>query len=207
MNTEIGWIKDALARDRTKTQSGLAQAMNIDKSSVSRLLRGERRLKFSESRIAATYLGVSPPTGFTEESEEFHHEESHANAFTPLLRAATVAEKDFWLLDHDDIIEQKPRPPQFIGVSAAYGFYVPDNAMAPRFRIGEIAWINPARPAVPGEDALLVAAQKADRRDKVFLCELREIQDEYWRVHQYGGGNTRSFSRSEWRALHVFSRA
>lgn len=215
MDTEVTWIIDALAHDRTKTKSGLADALGVDPSAITRLLHGERRLKYAEARRAADYLGVALPrrfddtgadeVGFREDAAVFDHRSAPSDpAFAPLFRALTNGD-GFWRLDRQSIIERKPRSPQLSGVRDAFGFYAPDNAMAPRFKIGEVAWINPARPVAPGDDALLM--RTAQDNDTVFLCELGAIEDRNFIVRQHGDGEEKSFARAQWVALHVFPRS
>lgn len=54
------WIRDGL-RQPGKTQVGLAKALGLDPSAVSRLVRGERELLANEIQKAAGYLGTAPP--------------------------------------------------------------------------------------------------------------------------------------------------
>lgn len=211
MNREAEWIKAALARNPEKTQTGLARALGIDKSSVSRLLRGDRRLKFVEARVAADYLGVDPPstTGFAEEGEEFEafdNVETSAQRFAPLFQA-TAGPDEFWRLDRTTVVERKLRGPQLYGAASVFGFYAPDDAMAPRFKIGEIAWINPMRPAAPGDDALLVSNSHEKGLDVVLLCELQRLSDDSYVARQHSRTSDRTFDREAWRALYVYPRA
>jgi len=209
MDGEADWIKAALKRDRSKTQNGLAAALGIDKSSVSRLLRGERRLKFSEAQIAAEYLGVDARSGFAEEGEEFNHGE-RANASgrdrAPLYRASAVKD-GYWRLDRDIVVERKPCGPLLSGVVSAFGLYAPDDAMAPRFKTGEVAWINPARPAAPGEDALMISNTPSGETAKVLLCELLAVENGRYRVRQHGRPEDRCLDAKSWKALYVFPRS
>jgi transcriptional regulator with XRE-family HTH domain len=209
MQREADWIIEALARDSTKTKTGLARALNVDKSAISRLLRGERRLKFEEAQRAAEYLGVGPgaPGGFAESAPDFASEPrpEKDEALAPLYPIA-VGKDGLWRLDRRAAIERKPRAPQFAGAGLVFGFYVPDAAMAPRFRIGEIAWVNPARPAAAGEDALIVPVEDGATDIPVFLCALEAISETSLVAVQYGAANPPSFPRKRWRALHVFGR-
>ncbi len=208
MEREIAWIKTALNRDRKKTQTGLAAALNLDKSAVSRLLRGERRLKFSEATLAASYLGIHPPGGFAEEHEAFIHASQfgqNETALAPLFEV-TIAATGAWRLDRKSIIERRPRSPMMTAVPSAFGFYVPNNIMAPRFKLGEVAWVNPARPVAPGDDALLISTQSDDSPCDVVLCELSDIEDTQFVVFQHNGADNTRFARTNWNALHIFAR-
>ncbi len=207
MQREVDWIIDALARDRTKTKSGLADALNIDKSGVSRMLRGDRRLKFEEAQRAADYLGVSPGGGFAENTAEFEGEPPAApdDGTAPLYRA-TAGEAGVWTIDRSSIIERRPRAPQFSGADLVFGFYAPDNAMAPRFYTGEVVWTNPARPAATGEDAILMLETSETASLKLYLCVLEEISATQLTGFQYGVGERRTVPAPPWRAAHVYGR-
>ena len=54
------WLKNGL-RQPGKSNVGLARALGIDGSGVSRLLKGDRKLKLEEVPKAAAYLGIDPP--------------------------------------------------------------------------------------------------------------------------------------------------
>ncbi|MEL7488245.1 MAG: helix-turn-helix transcriptional regulator, partial [Pseudomonadota bacterium] len=75
MIEDVQWILDALAADKTKTRSGLAKALGLNKSQITRLLQGRRRLKASEIEPTENYLGVSAPwrasRGFGDEGASF----------------------------------------------------------------------------------------------------------------------------------------
>ena len=209
MQREVDWIIEALARDRTKTKSGLAKALNIDKSGVSRMLRGERRLKFDEAQRAADYLGIGAAaiSGFAESAPPFASEPppQKDDGLAPLYRIA-IGKDGLWRLDRSAAIERKPRAPQFAGAELVFGFYVPDAAMAPRFRIGEIAWINPARSAAAGEDALIIPLDDSTGDIPVFLCSLEAITETSLVAVQHGAANPPAFPGKRWQALHVFGR-
>lgn len=207
MQREIDWIIEALARDRTKTKSGLAKALHIDKSGVSRMLRGERRLKFEEAQRAAEYLGVSPGGGFAEPAAEYQTEPParRDDGTAPLYRAA-AGENGVWIIDRTAVIERRPRAPQFAGAELVFGFYAPDDAMAPRFYTGEVVWTNPARPAAPGEDAVLIAPTAGAGEMKLYLCLLEEKTAAKLSGLQYGSGERRSVPAQGWRAAHVYGR-
>ncbi len=58
----VAWIEDALRRKPHLSQAGLARHLGRDKSVISMIRRGTRRLKADEISIVADYLGESPPT-------------------------------------------------------------------------------------------------------------------------------------------------
>src|SRR5438270_14042719 len=56
----VAWIKDGLSRPG-KSQNGLAEALDVDPSSISRLLKGARQVKTREIEMISSYLGYGPP--------------------------------------------------------------------------------------------------------------------------------------------------
>ncbi|MBV8850262.1 MAG: 3,4-dihydroxy-2-butanone-4-phosphate synthase [Methylobacteriaceae bacterium] len=56
----VTWIKEGLARPG-KSQNGLAEALDVDPSSISRLLKGARQVKTREIELISSYLGYGPP--------------------------------------------------------------------------------------------------------------------------------------------------
>lgn len=61
MDALRAWIRAALAADKRKTGKGLADALGVDPSQVTRLLKGTRKVSAEEIRTIARYLGVNPP--------------------------------------------------------------------------------------------------------------------------------------------------
>ncbi len=47
------------------------------------------------------------------------------------------------------------RPPDLIGVEGAYGVYVNGDSMRPRFKHGELIYVNPAKPVSSGDDVVI----------------------------------------------------
>ena len=56
--TDYRWIADRLKRI-DKTQKGLGEALGMDKSQVTRMLDGERRIQLDEVEAMARYLDIS----------------------------------------------------------------------------------------------------------------------------------------------------
>lgn len=213
MQQEVDWILDALARDPAKTRTGLAKALNIDKSGVSRLLKGERRLKYEEAQRAAHYLGVAPggaaaDIGGMAEEAAGYAAEAGAGAISdsaPLFRAET-GENGLWRLDKSALIERRAPLPHFAGAKEIFGFYAPDNAMAPRYHAGEVVWVNPARPASTGKDALLITIHGDAAPAEIAFGVLESRSAHMMVLSQYGSGLRREFPVQDWRAVYVYGR-
>jgi len=203
MQSEVEWIQRRLDDDPTKTQAGIARALNIDKSAVSRRLKGERRLKFNEAGKIAEYLAVDPPLGLREEGEIYVDERTTGVAAIFKCEAAGAG---FWSLDRGEFSGAKPRDEELRRMPLAYGVYAPDNSMAPRFKIGELLWINPAMPAGAGDDAIIVKRGAITPIFDFFPCEIRGIDENSIAAYQYGRNDERAFALAEWQAQRIIPR-
>ncbi len=216
MQREIEWIIEALARDPKKTRTGLAHVLGIDKSGVSKMLKGGRRLKYEEALRAAEYLGVSPGNlgelGFAEEAEEFVSA-TKPQALDPVacLYACDIESagqtRGFWRLDLEIPIERRQQSPYLGAAERAFGFYAPDDVMAPRFFTGETVWVNPARPAAIGQDALLMSKASPKHEMQVLLCVIDNKSANSFLVRQYGSTRVEELPLASWHAAYVFGRA
>lgn len=157
-----------------KSQRGLATAMGIDPTAVSRLMKGERKLQLHEVAKVLAYLDAAIP--------ESTHKDMQINTFARTqsdvastsggkaegpqnqrLRVLGMAEcgSDGWSLFNGDLIETVPMPANLIGVKDAYGVYIQGESMSPRYRPGEIAHIHPHKPVTIGAYVLVQKKPKA----------------------------------------------
>ena len=209
MTTDVQWIVDALQKDPSKTRAGIARALNVDKSAITRLLAGERRLKFSEAHIIGDYLGVSVPHrplgGLAEDQAEFVTASTEA-ARAPIMAASPLF-KGKWLLHRDrKPVDFRLRPPNVAMTEGVFGFYAPDRAMAPRFRPGETIWIDPTRPPIVGGDILLADKKTDPDAQVIFVGELTDEKPDRWMVRQSDSGRATAFPKDAWTAFRILPR-
>lgn len=193
--TEIQWVLDALARDPTKTRKGIGEAIGLDKSGVSKLFSGRRALKMREGLKIAEYLGVAPPIGFAEEAASFT-----PAALAPIYRASADAEEASWrLYRNEPPIDRRARAPHFVSAVRVFGLYAQDESMSPRYKLGELIFVDPARPANPGDDALFVEKYAAGY-ERVVVGELMKSTQTHFHVSQHGRPGERRLSAKSWAA-------
>jgi|NGEPerStandDraft_6_1074524.scaffolds.fasta_scaffold64040_1 transcriptional regulator with XRE-family HTH domain len=84
----------------------------------------------------------------------------------PTYRAPVRQQDGSFLLD-SNIAEYRVCPPQLLRVLGAYALFIPDDSLAPRYRSGEVIYLNPARPAQVGDYALIQLRAPADRQTAV----------------------------------------
>lgn len=81
------------------------------------------------------------------------------------------AEKGAWQMTHD-AVDWARRPPSLIGVPAAYGLYVENESMWPRYPAGELVIVHPGRVARPG-DIIIVQVQVSEHAEpETYIKEL-----------------------------------
>lgn len=148
-------IADRIKRTRSNkglTQAALATALNINQSTVA---YWENKRSQPDAKTVETLSGI---LGVTPEWIMFGgtSAKSTGPSFTP--PAAVKTHKDLPVLGmaqagkHNTlIITETPvsfidRPPNLVGNNGAFAVWVAGKSMEPRFRIGEVIYINPAKP-------------------------------------------------------------
>lgn len=154
METPIEWLQRRLA-ERGLTQAEVARATSIDETAISKMLHGKRNMSAAELQRLTRLLEGSPPaTGFGEGAAAF---QSAPDTRAPIFRAVATASGD-WLLERaSPPVNMKERPPGTAAVAELYGFHAPDRKAWPRFKTGEIVWVDPAHPVGEGDDVLILS--------------------------------------------------
>jgi phage repressor protein C with HTH and peptisase S24 domain len=184
---DLDWIRDGL-RKPGKTQKGLAEALGIDASQVTRLLKGERQLKVAELPRIAGYL--EEPTPFLRErpvTSAGHRK--HAAQGEPDLQILGNARggSDGFFLDNGAVHGYTPRPLDLVGIPEAYAVYMVGDSMTPAIKHGWLCYVNPLKPPAPGDDVVVQLSdgqgfikELVRRTTKAVICkeynpEAREI--------------------------------
>lgn len=172
---ELDWIRDGLARPG-KTQRGLAMALGLDPSAVSRLLTGARQLRAAELPVVAAYLeseapfpaGVTAPPATPPTMPPGAPARPNAPAAPwaglrdlPVM-GTVVAGSDGMFVMNGQVHDYIERPPSLQGVTSAYAVYVADTSMVPRYFPGETLHVHPGRAITPGDDTFVVVQIKPE---------------------------------------------
>ena len=91
-------------------------------------------------------------------------------------------------------IDRAYRPPPLVHVDGAYGVYVPDNAMAPAFMAGDLAFVNPH---IPVKDGCTVFARKLAEGGEAKFAFIESAEEGL----QWGSGL--KLQLEDWPILHV----
>lgn len=161
---DVEWIREGL-RKPGKTQRGLAAALGVNASAVTRLLAGSRQLKAAEIPAVAAYLDLKPPAdlspGITAAPLAFVQSVMHGPRDLPVVGTA-VAGADGMFLMNGQIHDYVERPPSLQGVAGAYAVYVADRSMEPRYFAGETLHVHPGRPIPQGDNSFVVVQLRPD---------------------------------------------
>ncbi len=126
----------------------------------------------------------------------------------PVYAATPVGEPGEFSLSQDPI-ETLSRPPGLQSVPDAYGFYVVDENMAPRFTGGELCLVHPHRPPRPGDDVLIILAEenenKAEPPVKAILRRYIRQSGQDITCTQFDPPQEMTLSRDAIRSLHRIS--
>ena len=167
--SELDWIRDGLAQPG-KTQRGLAAALGVDPSAISRLLGGERQLRAAELPLVVAYLdaaipsGLAPKTAVAPRAPATSQATDAASRDLPVLGTAlggSADAPDGMFVMNGEIQDYVERPPSLRGVTSAYAVYVADTSMVPRYFPGETLHVHPGRAVVRGEDTFVVVQLRA----------------------------------------------
>jgi transcriptional regulator with XRE-family HTH domain len=139
----LQWILKGLAKPG-KHQKGLADALGIDRSGISKLLSGARQLKADEIEKIAAYLEEPPPSRMMP------------------LRYRIGAGQAVYAIDTDDAIDYEPVSGMW-GIDAELAI-VDGDSMWPAFDHGAKIFLGPARAPAPEDNRKMRVVRLADDR-------------------------------------------
>jgi phage repressor protein C with HTH and peptisase S24 domain len=99
-----------------------------------------------------------------------------------------------------DPVDWHPRPQRLANVRDAYGLYIIGESMAPEYRPGDIALVNPTLPQVGGEVYIFYAEREGEAR--ATIKHLRRATGDKWLVSQHNKQKDFELSRKEWQWAH-----
>jgi len=157
------WIARGLKKSG-KHQRGLAEALGVDRSSVSKLVSGHRQLKADEIEKIAAYIEEAPPTR------------------TMAVRYRIGAGQAVYRIDTDEAIDYEPVSGLW-GVEAELAV-VEGDSMLPVFGRGARLFIGPARAPLPEDHRRMRVVRLADDRMLVKVM-VRTADPAVWTLESY----------------------
>jgi hypothetical protein len=149
------WISRGLQKPG-KDQYGLADALGIDRSGVSKLITGVRELKAREIAKVANYIEEPPPTRIVE------------------VRYTVGAGQEVFAIDSDSGQGYEEAVSGFWGVDVELAV-VKGDSMYPLFNDGAKIYFGAARPPLPSDNRQLRMVRLAD--DRLLVKLMRRTAD------------------------------
>ena len=185
------------------------------RSQIVKLERGERRLTIDWMLRLAKHLGCDPRDLLPEKAENGSREPGRpcrprrpppgGGAGVPLrdlpVCGAARGGANALFIDQGQALEYAFRPPQLVGVANAFAVYAVGDSMEPKFRAGDLLYINPNLPPVRGcfvvvelgENEAYVKQYLRQSDDVLCLREFNPAQ---------GGDGSLSFPMPRIKAIH-----
>lgn len=145
-----------------KSGKGLAEALGINPSQVSRMLNGERAIKAFEIPMIEKYLGVSL-LGYEDTQEPKHLKATEYSVASVPFPDRGVMPLDVPVLGtviggnggdfqmSGEMIDYVRRPPGITHARNVFALHVRGTSMSPRFEEGELLYLNPNLPTRVGD--------------------------------------------------------
>jgi phage repressor protein C with HTH and peptisase S24 domain len=196
------------------TATGLAKALQIGHKTYFRdFLTGKKKsIDAGNLALAAQYLDVDlawlsaldhQPKIETAEQQRSAQPWSGQRTL-PLLGIATGG-SDGRLIFSGDVLDELACPPQLERVRDPYAVAISGESMIPRYRAGEIAYVNPSRPPRRGDDVVVQVMQAGELSG--YVKELIQMTEDRVVVRQLNPEKRFTYKRADVRAVHVIDLA
>lgn len=194
---DIEQIKQGLKKSG-KSQAGLARALRLDPSQVTRLLKGGRRLKADEIQKIHDYLSLEAPIPAPPAA---HSEQGGFPRDVPIREGAQCGENDVFDFE-SQTADFAPRPPRLAGVHDAYALYVRGDSMEPWREHGQLVYVHPGVPARINDFVVVQLKPKAGGMPPAYLKRLVNRTSREIRLLQYNPRKYLTFPLTQILAIH-----
>lgn len=190
------------------SQVELAKAVGRSQSAVAEWETGDTEPRRNIVEKIATALGVSALWleigGVGESSSGERYEaplpasEGAVGAAPDLVPvyAAAPSEHHAECFIRGGIVEHRLRPNRWKNVKGLYGFFVADDAMAPRLNVGELVWVHPHRRAAPGQETVFISCD-GDTPRAMLRVLVGQTQTK-WIVRRLNPKKESDLKKAEW---------
>lgn len=168
---------DKLTRVMGISLSELARRVDMEPHTLRRYARNETQPKAELALKLGTIFGCDPA-----EVMGFATPEQLPISKIPLYGSAEAGIGSD-ITDMDRAIDHVDRPPFLLSATNAYAIYVVGESMSPRFRSGEIVYVDPAVPIRRGGDCIVQMAE--DGKLTAIVKEYKNANDEHVLLQQY----------------------
>jgi phage repressor protein C with HTH and peptisase S24 domain len=149
----------------TKFLTKLAEALNVD---ANWLLTGK----------------TAAPRSLADSPRPFVPQERPLSGDTLPILGTAEGGPDGLLAWNGDVIDHIARPPSLGGAKDAYALYVTGTSMEPRYRQGELIYVHPGRPAVPGAFVVVQFSRDGTPMPAALVKQFVRRDDKHLVLHQ-----------------------
>lgn len=207
----IQMIKDGLARPG-KTQRKLAEALKIDDSAVSRILKGTRQIKATELPVMIRYLEAPEPAldarnepmpviGLREASAP--HDFGAMPIDVPIMGVTVGGSDGEFEMNMGEPADYARRPRTIARSMKVFALYVQGSSMSRWRDPGTLVYVDPIRPPRPGDRVVVeLHPEREGGGHPAYLKELVTSTATKVRLRQYNPEGTIEIALSKVRHIH-----
>jgi len=137
----------------------LADKADTTRSQIDKLERGERRLTVDWMKRLSDPLGCAPAELLPDSAMPVREPSPSHVRMIPVRAARGGADQEMFL--EDGPIDYRPSPSFIMHVSEAYAIYVIGESMVPMYRPGQLLYVNPHKPLMPGRGVVIAKQNRA----------------------------------------------
>lgn len=175
------WVAAGLLK-KGKSKGGLADALGVHQSQVTRIIKGTRKIQAAELALIAGYLDEPIPAGSPSEPAFRPPPEFMGERDLKVFSAAEGGPGE--MVVSTDPIDVVPRPWYLKHVKEGFAVLITGESMVPVFDPGDYAIVNPRLPLVRGKDVILVA----DESEGEFRASIKRLirwTEREWYLRQF----------------------
>lgn len=210
---DADWLNKLFEEQPEKTQRGLAAALGVDASAITRMKNRLRRIRVDEIPKIETYFAVignspaelsnvtlEPNTG--EQSQEFSIDNLTAwKRDLPVYGSALCGDGASFEMN-GQIIDRVPRPPRLSGVSGAYALFVAGDSMYPWRKSGDLVYVHPHLPVSQGDYVVVQMKQQTGAGHVAYIKKLVRRTGTKIKLLQFNPSREVDFSVTEVEFIH-----
>lgn len=153
------------------------------------LRRQQRTLQPSVAARLANREALAAEAGFT------------APKSLPVFSSAQGGDDGEMIIGNDPV-DWIARPDPLQNVQQAFAVYVTGDSMEPRYEAGEVLFIHPSKPPLPGDDIILQSHEHHGQR-RALIKRLVRQDGQQWFVRQFNPDRTFALNKSNWPTVHL----
>jgi phage repressor protein C with HTH and peptisase S24 domain len=207
------WLKSELKRAEMK-QADLARQLSaglgrtVDRATVNKMISGRRAIAADELIAITRILGVEMTTMsrnnvVTNETDLLlHRSPAVLKPAIPVVGEPDHMGGNRLIFPEDDCVEWTFSPPGLENTHGIYAVYVHGTQMSPRYRPGEMVWINPNKPLKCGDDVIVRLKDVETAQTIGIIREFVALQDRVLVLARFNPSGEERYTLDEVISIH-----